>query len=323
VSDRLRVAQAGDRVVVSGATPATIPRVLELAAPGLLSVFDWEANVLTPSGHPVAGQLTTGNATALTISQGLAAAPPGAPQASGLSLYDAVSLAARQPAVALSSRLSRPYPQYYLFGTSGSAVCADVAQAGGTAPASRGHCLLAGPDTTLAALRSSLPRGVSVSDGSLRVVAPGALVLRASSSTGLDAVDLSNPAGRFFVLRDHRALRNADLTNPRPSTDQSGSPDVTFGFTSDGGRAFARLTARVARRGSQVSSGASALNQHFAVALDGRLLTVPSIDYRTYPEGIPAGNGADITGGFTTKTARDLALMLRDGPLLATLRPAG
>jgi hypothetical protein len=116
VSPRLRVTQLGDQVVVNGASPATVSRILELAAPGRLSFFDWEASALTPNGRPVSSQLAAGNQTALTISQGAASAAPGAPQAGGLSLYDAVALAARQPAVPDTGRLSRPYAQYYLFG---------------------------------------------------------------------------------------------------------------------------------------------------------------------------------------------------------------
>jgi hypothetical protein len=324
VSQRLRVAQVGDQVVVAGSSSATIRRVVELAAPGRLTFFDWEATVLTPNGRPVAGQLTAGNAGALTISQGVAAGPPGVPQAGGLSLYEAVALAAHQPAMRESSRLSRPYSQYYLFGrASGSRACTDAARAAGTAPSSGAHCLLGGPSTTLAALRSSLPPRVGLSDGSLRVVPPGTVVLEASSPHGLDPLALSDPAARFFVLRDKPALGPLAISNPRPSTDQSGSPDVTFSFTSRGGREFKRVTTRISRRGASASTAGMTLNQHFAIALDGRLLTVPSIDYRTYPEGIPGAGGADITAGLTTRGARDLALLLRDGPLPATLSPEG
>jgi preprotein translocase subunit SecD len=168
-----------------------------------------------------------------------------------------------------------------------------------------------------------LARGVSLSDGSLRVVPLGTLVLEASSPGALDPVELSSPAARFFVLRDQPSLSGAGLTNPRASTDQSGSPDVGFAFTPRASRDFQRATARISRRGSSVSTGAISLDQHFAIALDGRLLTVPSIDYRTFPEGIVGDNGADITAGFTPQAARDLALVLRYGPLPATLRPAG
>jgi hypothetical protein len=51
------------------------------------------------------------------------------------------------------------------------------------------------------------------------------------------------------------------------------------------------------------------------VALDTKLITVPQIDFKTYPEGIPGDNGADITAGFTIQSARDLAPQLRLGAL--------
>ena len=47
--------------------------------------------------------------------------------------------------------------------------------------------------------------------------------------------------------------------------------------------------------------------QHFAVVLDGQLITVPSIDYTKYPEGIDASNGSEISGGFTLTSAQNLA----------------
>ena len=61
------------------------------------------------------------------------------------------------------------------------------------------------------------------------------------------------------------------------------------------------------------------LNQHFAVALDNRLITVPSIDSKVYPDGIIDDSGADITAGFTVLSAGDLATMLRFGPLPVSL----
>jgi preprotein translocase subunit SecD len=55
--------------------------------------------------------------------------------------------------------------------------------------------------------------------------------------------------------------------------------------------------------------------QHLAVALDELLITVPAIDYRTYPDGISGSGGAQITGGFTRRSAQDLAVQLRGGGL--------
>jgi len=68
-----------------------------------------------------------------------------------------------------------------------------------------------------------------------------------------------------------------------------------------------------------VHAGCLNTDQHFAIALDGRLVTVPSIDFRAYPDGIQSGNRADISGGFTARGARDLAALLRFGPLAVRL----
>jgi preprotein translocase subunit SecD len=51
-----------------------------------------------------------------------------------------------------------------------------------------------------------------------------------------------------------------------------------------------------------------------AVVLDGQLLSVLSVDFRTYPDGINT-TSADVSGGFTATTVRDLAIVVRYGPL--------
>ena len=80
------------------------------------------------------------------------------------------------------------------------------------------------------------------------------------------------------------------------------------------------MTAAIARRGSLVSGLGQSLNQHFAVALDNQLITVPFIDYKQYPDGINGDNGADISGSFTISSAQDLANELRLGALPINLK---
>jgi preprotein translocase subunit SecD len=63
--------------------------------------------------------------------------------------------------------------------------------------------------------------------------------------------------------------------------------------------------------------------QHFAIALDGQLLTVPFVDFKQYPDGINGDHGADISGDLTPRSARDLAILLRFGPLPADFSTAG
>ena len=111
------------------------------------------------------------------------------------------------------------------------------------------------------------------------------------------------------------SLFGNDLTNPQQSTDQAGNPDVTFSFTPNGQKAFQNVTSQIAHRGDLASGLGQQLNQHFAVALDQKLITVPQIDFKTYPDGIRSSNGAEITGAFTIQSAQDLANQLRLGAL--------
>ena len=132
------------------------------------------------------------------------------------------------------------------------------------------------------------------------------------------------PNARFYVLRGPPALSEADVTNPRAgSVPNTGTPIVAFDFTAPGRRAFGQLTANVARRGERASGLGQTLNQHFAIVLDGQLITVPFINFEQYPDGINGDHGADISGNLTSQSAADLAILLRFGPLPADFRAAG
>jgi SecD/SecF fusion protein len=291
-----------------------------------LEFYDWEANTLIPggaNGTAVASQLATQNPTAVTISQGLGtAALPGYPSAGSLSLYQAVQLAAKQPALSNAqckvSNCARAGPEYFAFGAPGSAACTTAARFYHVTPIVGQHCNLAGaPQDTLQDLSSALAPGVSLSQSGVQVLAvpQGTVVLQAVPTSFAHEPAWTDPAAQFYVLKDHVALFGNDITNPQQSTDQTGSPDVAFGFTSTGGAEFQNVTAQIARRGSLVSGLGQTLRQHFAVALDTQLITVPSIDYKIYPTGIQGNNGAEITGGFTITSAQNLATQLRLGAL--------
>ncbi len=300
----------------------------EVGTVAQLYFYDWEANALTPNGKTVASQLQAQDPQAMTISQGTNFAGPGEPNAGSMSLYQAVKLASTRPK-SVSPHNARLGPQYYMFGAPGSAACAAKAKQQGTAPAAGQHCLLAGPDNELYTtsrqqaiqnLATQLPPGVSPSDGQVLVVPQGTVVLQAANPSASQQIKPSSPQAQFFVLRDNVALRGSDITNPQASTDSTGQPDVQFGFNSKGGNAFQNVTGQIARRGQDVSVLGRTLNQHFAVALDTQLLTVPKIDFKLYPDGITGGNGADITGGFTQQSASDLATQLRLGALPINLK---
>ncbi len=325
------VSRAGaDGIIVTGPKAAMSRdqnRIIGLVTQrAQLRFYDWEANVLTPNGKTAASQLAAQVPAALSVSQGPGGA--GAPGPGSMPLYDAVTLAARQPS-RLSGVTPRTGPQYFMFGAPGSSACAAAFRYwGATRPTPGVHCLLAGPlelgpgDRRRAtdALAAQLPPGVTASEGQVIGVPEGTVVVQAEQLHPGAPVSGVSPAARFFVLRDDAALTGADITNPQASIDQSGSHDITFSFTAKGRSAFQRVTATVTRRGRDVSRGSATFNQHFAVALDDQLITVPEIDFRVYPDGIIGGGGADITGALTAQSAKDMATELRYGPLPLNVR---
>ena len=177
------------------------------------------------------------------------------------------------------------------------------------------HCLLSGPEATIQDLETGVPQGVNASQGQLLVVRQGTIVLEAAALTASPRVASGARSAQYYVLKDHVALFGDDTTNPQQRTDASGSPDVTFSFSPKGAKAFQHVTSTIAHRGDLVSGLGNTLNQHFAVALDTNLITVPQIDFKTYPDGIAGTSGADIVAGFTIQSARDLATQLRLGAL--------
>jgi SecD/SecF fusion protein len=292
----------------------------EVGTTAQLAFYDWENNVITPNGKTVASQLQSQDPTATTTSQGSGSSSPGDPGVGSMALYDAVKLAAEQPYSA-SSANSRTGNQYWMFGAPGSSACEAAAKAKGTTPTAGQHCLLSGPDDNLTDLKSGLPPGVSASEGEIVTVPRGTVVLQAIPSSFAHSVPIGSPEAQFYVLRDNISLRGNDITNPQQGNDpNTGAPDVTFGFSGKGKKAFQDVTAQIARRGSLDSGLGQSLNQHFAVALDNQLITVPFIDYKQYPDGINGDNGADISGSFTTGTAQDLANELRLGALPINLK---
>jgi SecD/SecF fusion protein len=320
--DQLGVAEPQIQTSGAGTITAALPDVKDIGraeklvgTTARLEFYDWEANALTPSGKPVASQLQIQDPTATTISQGVNPIAPGEPGSGSTPLYDAVLLASKQPYEA-SSDNARLQPQYFMFGAPGSAACQAAAKANGTTPLLGSHCLLSGPDDNLQDLISGLPAGVTASEGQVLKVNRGTVVLQAAPASSSQVINFNNPNAQFYVLRDHVSLLGSDITNPQQSTDSTTSqPDVTFGFTSKGQHGFQAVTKAIARRGDLVSGLGHTYDQHFAVALDNQLITVPSIDYKLYPDGIDGSNGADITGGFTTQSATDLATQLRLGAL--------
>ena len=131
---------------------------------------------------------------------------------------------------------------------------------------------------------------------------------------------------RFFVLEDDRELSGTDIKNPKQSLDQqTQEPVITMEFTPKGREAFARLTKRVARRGSEIvlppGSAPDAALQRFAITLDNRVVALATIDFRENPDGIDGRTGVQINGIGSAQETKDLAAVLRLGELPVDLQP--
>ena len=113
------------------------------------------------------------------------------------------------------------------------------------------------------------------------------------------------------------------LSGTRADIDpQTSQPVVLMQFTGKGKKVFHEITRREAQRGSLACQGASSQQdvqrcaQHFAIVLDGQIQSVPYIDFKRNPDGIPGDNGAQIDmGGGSLGDAKKLALVLQTGAL--------
>ena len=133
---------------------------------------------------------------------------------------------------------------------------------------------------------------------------------------------LENAEPGWFALKDNPALSGTEVTRPKQETDESGAPNVTFGFTGSGRTAFQEVTRRIAQRGAASAIGpsseesAEATSGHFAVVLDNEVKTRPIINYAQNPDGIDGRTGAQISGGFNSiGEAQNLASFLQRGAL--------
>ncbi len=146
----------------------------------------------------------------------------------------------------------------------------------------------------------------------------------------------------FYLLRHHDAKDFPDnpipemtggelkLSGTRADIDtQTNAPVVLMQFTGKGKKVFHEITKREAVRGALACAGnndpasVTRCAQHFAIVLDRQIESVPYIDFRRNPDGIPGDNGAQIDlGGGSLSDAKKLALVLQTGALPVTFTTA-
>jgi preprotein translocase subunit SecD len=102
----------------------------------------------------------------------------------------------------------------------------------------------------------------------------------------------------YYVLRGAPALTTADFDRDsfRRTVGPDGSTSIVFEFTPEGARRFRELTRKIAAAGRRTDELHS-----FAIVVGDRLVSAPTVDYETSPDGIEGG-GAEISG-MTTEQA--------------------
>lgn len=129
------------------------------------------------------------------------------------------------------------------------------------------------------------------------------LVDETATKDGLSSrrMPMRGEAGRSIMIKNQSLVDGSRLTDARASFDQNGRPVVSFKFDSIGTKQFCDVTREN-------------VNHPFAIVLDKEVITAPVIN-----EPICAGSG-QISGGFDTAGANDLALLLRAGALPVALK---
>lgn len=297
-ADIQRVGARNVRIRVPGSSTAQAA-LSWLGKTGQLLIYDWEPNVIGPDGIPAPTEaLVTGG-------------PNAGQAAAGVPEYQAILRAAGRPPVLRttdttytpgctpqqSQATTGPsagclYGQWYLLDTQHQRV-------------------LRGPTDTEADLYAEVYNPPAKAKLRAVHVNPGTVLVEAIATPSLAAPE------SWYVLNDDPALSTADITHPQPTLSK-GQPMVSFGWTAHGGQTFQALTRTIAHRGQEAQlpgvpvAGAT---QHFAVVLDGQLLSAPPVNYTTNPEGLNPARGLSVPVGPTQATAEGIVRALASGPL--------
>lgn len=164
------------------------------------------------------------------------------------------------------------------------------------------HKLLAGPSPTKEDLLASDNLLTKAEDPFEGVAPEGSEMIevpRGITIVKMDAISTAkNAKPEHFVLRDNAALTGEDVKSAAQGTDESGRPAVDLAFTGKGGDKFHRVTKELRKAGEdELSIGdKSAASHRFAIVLDGKVVSLASIDNTdaSLRDGI-AGGRAQIT----------------------------
>jgi SecD/SecF fusion protein len=267
-----------------------------------LYFYDWEPNVIGPDGKPAPEDAS--------VTGGQAAGTQGY-----LTYFEAVERASKQPERVSADATTSG--SYYLVTDKATT----VTLASGKKKGFPAKSVIAGPDDSEDGLYTGFEGEKQPANTRVVKVPEGTIVVGAENPN-----DDQGASPGYFVLQDKPALKGTDITDPKQGFDngagQGGDPNVTFDFTDKGRDIWQKVTREIAQRGQNtLTPGANpdTNRQHFAIVLDNKLISVPSIDFQTNPDGIDGGQGSQISGGFTIKSAQNLANLLQTGALPITL----
>ncbi|WP_373069374.1 protein translocase subunit SecD [Sulfurimonas sp.] len=109
--------------------------------------------------------------------------------------------------------------------------------------------------------------------------------------------DAKNEMNRYLV-KEIPVLDGSMLTNANVGFDQNNRPVINFTLNAEGAAIFGDFTGR-------------SVGKRLAIVLDGKVYSAPNINERI------GGGSGQISGDYTVMEAKDLAIALRSGALLA------
>jgi len=111
--------------------------------------------------------------------------------------------------------------------------------------------------------------------------------------------DVKNPQMKYLV-REIPILDGGMLTDASMGFDQNNRPLINFKLNAEGAEIFGDFTGK-------------SVGKRLAVVLDGKVYSAPNINERI------GGGAGQISGNYTVEEAKDLAIALRSGALLAPI----
>ena len=111
--------------------------------------------------------------------------------------------------------------------------------------------------------------------------------------------DVKNPVIKYLV-REIPILDGGMLTDASMGFDQNNRPLINFKLNAEGAEIFGDFTGK-------------SVGKRLAVVLDGKVYSAPNINERI------GGGSGQISGNYTVMEAKDLAIALRSGALLAPI----